>query len=234
MRDLDLTLSGGETARVCIKRHAMARRLTLRVDRRDHVARISIPKTCTRADAVRFARQHTAWIEKHLGQLPKPIALVPGARVPLLGVERQIVHAKTVPARVHDLGDALHVGGDPARVGLRVQSWLKLRARHEITQRAEAFADETRLEFARITLRDTRSRWGSCSASGGLNFSWRLVMTPPDVLDYVVAHEVAHLEHMNHGPEFWGLVEQLVPDRNAPRRWLRKQGPRLLRYCAKA
>jgi predicted metal-dependent hydrolase len=122
------------------------------------------------------------------------------------------------------------VKGDPAHLARRVRDHLRQLAARELAQRARACAERIDKKIARITVRDTKSRWGSCSASGALSFSWRLIMAPDSVIDYVVAHEVAHLVEMNHGPRFWRLVRTLVPDAAAPRAWLKRHRARLFSY----
>jgi len=127
-------------------------------------------------------------------------------------------------------GAEIRVRGDPAHLGRRVRDHLIRLARQELTRRARLCAGRIGKPIARIGVRDTRSRWGSCSSKGTLSFSWRLVLMPEAVIDYVVAHEVAHLVEMNHGPRFWQLVRSLVPDLAAPRAWLKRHRSRLFSY----
>jgi predicted metal-dependent hydrolase len=124
-------------------------------------------------------------------------------------------------------GGVLCVPGGPEQLAPRVGAWLREVARQDCVAAAERHAARLRRSFGKITMRDTRSRWGSCTSAGDLMFSWRLVLAPPDVLDYVVAHEVAHLAEMNHSPRFWRQVERLCPDYAASRQWLRRNGAAL-------
>ena len=124
----------------------------------------------------------------------------------------------------------IRVRGDPAHLARRVRDHLAALARDELARRARPLAAHVGCTIARVTVRDTRSRWGSCSASGNLSFSWRLIFAPEEVVDYVVAHEVAHLAEMNHGPRFWRLVERLAPGNAGPRAWLDRHRARLLSY----
>jgi hypothetical protein len=110
--------------------------------------------------------------------------------------------------------------------------WMKRQANLDLNARVAVHADRLDLTPARIVVRDQTTRWGSCSTSGALSFSWRLVLAPPFVLDYLAAHEVAHLGHMNHGPRFWNLVERTMPRHEEARTWLRKHGASLHRYGA--
>ncbi|MGH7048026.1 MAG: M48 family metallopeptidase, partial [Stellaceae bacterium] len=120
--------------------------------------------------------------------------------------------------------------GDPAHLARRVRDALATLARNELARRARKLAAQIGRKIAGIGVRDTRSRWGSCSSSGNLSFSWRLILAPEPVIDYVVAHEVAHLAEMNHGRRFWRLVEHLMPDHAAPRAWLDRHRAQLLAY----
>jgi predicted metal-dependent hydrolase len=151
--------------------------------------------------------------------------------VPVLGVVHRIRRdhdRAAAPVRIVD-GEIL-VRGDPAHLARRVRDHLIALAGAEIASRARRLAAQIGRDVARVTLRDTRSRWGSCSARGNLSFSWRLIFAPEPVLDYVVAHEVAHLVEMNHGQRFWKLVADLVPDNAGPRAWLKRHRTRLLSY----
>jgi hypothetical protein len=124
----------------------------------------------------------------------------------------------------------IRVRGDPAHLPRRVRDYLIGVARQEMTRRARLLADRIGRRITRVTVRDTTSRWGSCSATGCLSFSWRLILAPESVLDYVVAHEVAHLAEMNHGPRFWGLVRSMTLDHEGPRAWLNRHRSRLWAY----
>ncbi|MEL7205889.1 MAG: SprT family zinc-dependent metalloprotease, partial [Pseudomonadota bacterium] len=126
--------------------------------------------------------------------------------------------------------DRIEVPGSADRVGTRVATWLKLLARDRLIEASDRYAAELGRPYTRLSLRDTRSRWGSCSAQGRLMYSWRLILAPPEALDYVAAHEVAHLQEMNHSPAFWSIVADLCPDYETQRLWLRHEGTSLHRY----
>ena len=121
-------------------------------------------------------------------------------------------------------GDSLVLPGDPGRAGVRAVAYLKVLARDRLVAACDHHAGRLGHGFTKVSLRDTRSRWGSCTSDGGLMFSWRLIMAPPAVLDYVAAHEVAHLVEMNHSPAFWAVVARLRPDWQVQRNWLRMHG----------
>jgi hypothetical protein len=147
-----------------------------------------------------------------------------------LGQPHVIVHDPAARRGVWRDAGVIRVSGFAEHLPRRVRDFLKREARAMLTERAHDKAGRLDRPIARISLRDTRSRWGSCSSDGGLSFSWRLILAPEEVLDYVVAHEVAHLMHHDHGAKFWALVTDLTPSVDAPRQWLRAHGPELHRY----
>jgi predicted metal-dependent hydrolase len=155
---------------------------------------------------------------------------VSGAVVPLLGIDHVIRHAGGWRGATHRAAGEIRVGGEPEFVARRVRDFLITESRTELAARARTKAAILGKRVAAVTVRDTRTRWGSCASSGRLSFSWRLILTPEAVFDYVVAHEVAHLQEMNHSRRFWALVATLTPEVEAPRTWLKANGPRLLRF----
>jgi predicted metal-dependent hydrolase len=177
---------------------------------------------------LRFLLAQRGWIAARLAALPQRAPFVEGALVPVLGVPHRIRRVEDPAATIAD--GEIRVRGDPAHLPRRVRDLLIATARAELTRRARLFAARIGHRPARVGVRDPTSRWGSCSAAGSLSFSWRLILMPEPVLDYVVAHEVAHLAEMNHGPRFWRLVESLAPGSAAPRAWLRRHRSRLLSY----
>ncbi len=150
--------------------------------------------------------------------------------VPVLGVDHVIRHAAGFRGATHRGANEIRVGGEPEFVARRVRDFLIKESRDELARRAKTKASVIGKRVAAVTVRDTRSRWGSCASSGRLSFSWRLILTPEPVFDYVVAHEVAHLREMNHSARFWALVATLTPEVEVPRAWLKANGARLLRF----
>lgn len=227
----------GETFQINLKRSTTARRFTLRVRVASRDVLLTIPHRGSLAEAKSFAERNAAWIGARLRRLPERIGFNPGDCAPLRGVMHQIVHH---PARrggiwLEDaelVGEAplLCVAADAAFVPRRVLDFLKREAKREIEAAVAGHARKLDVEVRTITLRDTRSRWGSCSASGRLSFSWRLIMAPPFVLDYLAAHEVAHLAHMNHSPAFWRAVACLSNETALAEAWLKAHGSRLLQF----
>ncbi|GAB4382923.1 M48 family metallopeptidase [Albidovulum sp.] len=220
-------LPGEPPVSVSLRRTAAARRFSLRVSRLDGQVTLTMPARAREADALDFLHARGPWLRGVLaGLVPvEPVAI--GTRLPVEGRERVVTAA---PVRAATLeAERLLVPASGA-AGPRVAALLKLLARQRLAAESEAFARRIGRGVARLSLRDTRSRWGSCSASGGLMYSWRLIMAPPEVLRYVAAHEVAHLRRMDHSPAFWDLVGQLMPDHAAHRAWLRRNGALLHRF----
>jgi predicted metal-dependent hydrolase len=218
-------------AAVSIRVSPRARRVGLRIDATERKVEVILPRGVAVKTGLRFLEAKRDWVAARLEALPQPVPFVEGAPVPLLGVVHRIrreLDPATPPVRIVDR--EIRVRGDPAYLARRVRDHLIALAGAEIASRARRLAAQIGRDVARVTLRDTRSRWGSCSARGNLSFSWRLILAPEPVLDYVVAHEVAHLIEMNHGPRFWQLVARLVPDSAGPRAWLKQHRVRLLSY----
>lgn len=223
-----------------------ARRIIVRVDLTAGSVQVTSPSRRGMAKALEFAREQRQWIADRLEDVPPPIPFTHGAAIPYRGREHIIRHVSRRRAEEEFLGPVwrrraadtvtgqpeICVTGHSSFVQRRVTDWLKAQARDELCDRALAYAETFDVRPARITLRDQTSRWGSCSASRALSFSWRLIMAPPHVLDYVAAHEVAHLRHMNHGPRFWALVESAIPNYESAKLWLEVNGPGLHRFGA--
>jgi len=220
---------GGDSVTVALRRSARASRLSLRVDPAVGPLLV-LPPRARLADAERFLFHHRVWLAERLARLPRPVALEAGAKLPLLGVEHEIRHAPEAKRGVWAENGQLHVSGRAEHLPRRVGEFLKAEAKRRIYPLAFALAARLDRTPARVTVRDTRSRWGSCSSRGDLSFSWRLVLAPESVLAYVVAHEVAHLAEMNHSPAFWALVAQLAGDPAPAKGWLKTHGAKLHRY----
>ncbi len=218
-------------APVSIRVNPRARRLVLRIDAASRQVELVLPKGVAAEHGIKFLAAQRGWIAAHLLALPIPVPFAEGAIVPVFGVPHRIRREGDPAAPpVAILGGEIRVRGDPAHLARRVRDHLVRLAREDLTRRARLCAARIGRPLARVGVRDTKSRWGSCSAKGALSFSWRLVLTPEAVIDYVVAHEVAHLAEMNHGPRFWRLVQSLNPDCAMPRAWLKRHRGRLFSY----
>jgi predicted metal-dependent hydrolase len=168
-------------------------------------------------------------VADRLAALPEAVSLTDGATVPICGVPYRIRHVPAERGGAFLLEHELQVTGAAEFLPRRVRDFLRQEARRRLGGLVVAKAALIGITPKRVTIKDTTSRWGSCAPDRSLALSWRLVMAPPFVQDYVVAHEVAHLRQMNHGPKFWSLVDELTPHAKAAIPWLRTQGSRLLR-----
>lgn len=222
----------GRAVEVSVKLNPRARRLIVKVHPTSGEVSVVAPSKRALDRAMEFARGETDWIARQLARVPARVKLVCGARFPLRGKEHAILREEKGHTRLSEDEAVLRVTGRAEHTARRVVDFLKRLARQELEARAVDYAARLGLKPRRVTIRDTASRWGSCSSTRSLSFSWRLIMAPPAVLDYVVAHEVAHLREMNHGPRFWLLVRELVGDVKRPQAWLRQHGVMLHRYGA--
>ncbi|EKE71516.1 M48 family metallopeptidase [Oceanibaculum indicum] len=235
---MQLSVGRDRTVSVTVRRSARAQRLILRLDQTGKVTLV-LPPGVREAEAQAFLKAHTGWLESRLAKVPEKLAFAPGASVPYRGVEHRIRHRATgdrmgrrgvVWLETPADGPELHIAGPEEHLPRRLTDWLKAEARRELAARSRLYAARLGRPIGRVTVRDTRSRWGSCSSKGDLSFCWRLILAPDFVIDYVVAHEAAHLVEMNHSVRFWRLVDQLQVDRQRAQRWLKAHGPRLHRY----
>jgi len=226
----EMLLIADRAVPLAVRRSARARRITLRIDDTTGSVVLTLPKRVSLSEGLAFADEKQRWIERRLDSLPPRVTFEPNAQIPVLGRKCRVAWTPGAPRAARLDGAVIRVGGERGLVGRRLETWLKRHAREEIGGRVEVMCRTIRARFGRVSIRDTRSRWGSASVDGNLSFSWRLVMAPEWVLDYVVAHEVAHLKHMNHGPKFWAVVDKLVDDPERAKRWLRAHGSGLHRY----
>jgi predicted metal-dependent hydrolase len=221
-----------------VRRHPAARRMTLRVSRTRHAVIMTVPMRCNLAEAGSFVTNHIDWVRQHLGSVPSPVPFADGETIPLRGTPHVLRFTGTRDDRflVRVTPDAnggvpsIVVSGPPQHASRLLANWLIENARRDLDQRVLFHAKKLGVRPKRIALRDPSSRWGSCSTTRVLSFSWRLVLAPPYVLDYVAAHEVAHLAEMNHGSRFWSLVASTVDRMEEARQWLRIRGMDLHRY----
>ena len=230
-----LVKHGSQIYSVRLRRHRRARRYTLRIHPSDREAILTMPPRGTLADARDFAQRHGAWIAARLGRLPKAAPFQPGTIVPLRGVAHRIVHRAGLRGTVWTEGDSrgerlLCVAGESEHVSRRITDYLKRQAKRDLEVACLHYAEKLGVTFKRISIRDQASRWGSCSTSGMLSFSWRLVLARRYVLDYLAAHEVAHLVEMNHSPRFWRVLRKVCPEMERAKAWLDVHGTDLHRY----
>ena len=211
------------------RRSARARRVSLRIDAAEGAVVVTLPSRVGRKQGLELLSEHAGWVMQRLAALAPERPFAAGAHVPIGGVEHVIRHSPSHRGGAFLEDGALVVTGDAQFVSRRVRDFLRAEALRRIGLAMRPHADALGVAARAVRLKDTRSRWGSCAADRTLAFSWRLVLAPDWVLDYVVAHEVAHLREMNHSARFWALVEQRTPHRKAASEWLRKHGAALLR-----
>jgi predicted metal-dependent hydrolase len=241
-----------------LRRSPRAKRFSLKVSHTERAAILTLPNRGRVEDANAFLPRHADWLKRQLERLPEPVPFVDGAIVPLRGELHRIKFAGPQRysrvvwnessadrgAPVVNVGDwrnlsclradaripSLYVSGEREHAARRFHDWLRAEVRRDLAVSVETHAKTLACEPKRIAIRDQATRWGSCSTSGTLSFSWRLIFAPPFVLDYVAAHEVAHLREMNHGPRFWRLLRDTVPGMHKARSWLKANGAELHRF----
>ena len=225
----------GAVYAVRLRRHALARRYTLRIHAASRDVVLTMPPRGSVKAARAFAHKHGGWIAARLGRLPRPAPFTDGTRLPLRGLEHRIVHRPgargTVwPETAADGERLLCVAGAAAHLPRRIADFLKREAKRDLETASRRAAGALAVSIKRVSVRDQASRWGSCSTTGVLSYSWRLILAPPFVLEYLAAHEVAHLLEMNHSRKFWRLVEGIYPRMGEAKAWLDAHGADLHRY----
>jgi len=223
----------GRPVAVTVRLNPRATRLIVKVHPSTGEVSVVAPSRRSLDSAMAFARSESSWIARRLEHVPEPVDLEPGAFIPFRG-ETHVIHAAArgrTPVWIDRGARVISVSGQSEHAPRRVLDFLKREARRVLDGRVGEYSARIGVAPKRITVRDTASRWGSCSTTRAISFSWRLILAPAFVLDYVVAHEVAHLRHMNHGTRFWAVVRELVGDVEKPQAWLSKNGPLLHRYA---
>ncbi len=220
---------GGRMIPLVVRRNRQARRVVLRIDIEAGGIALTLPGRTALAEGLALAHERADWVLRCLDKLPAHVPFADGVTLPVLGQDTTIRHAPQTRHGVQRIGAELFVSGSLEHLPRRVADWLKREAKREIATRAQPMAERIERTIAALAVRDTRSRWGSCTPDGKLSFCWRLILTPEWVLDYVVAHEVAHLAHLNHGPKFWTTVKSLGVKPDQARAWLNVHAERLQR-----
>jgi len=211
--------------------HAQSRRYKLIFDGARGELRLTLPRRANAARALKWASEQQDWLVAQVGKADAPVLVAPGTTVPLFGTARRIDWMPDAPRAVRLVDDVLVVGGPAETVGRRIERWLKAEALAIMERESRDIAERAGLRVGRVGVGDPRSRWGSCTHDGDLRYSWRLVMAPEHVRRATVAHEVAHLQHMDHSPAFHALVDRLHDgDVGMARAWLRREGRGLHRY----
>jgi len=220
------------TIPLTVRRNRAARRISLRIDVPRRGAVLTLPARAGLAAGLDFVAEKAIWLRNAYARLPAPLPFAPGAAIPYLGRPHRIEHRPLEKGGVwresDGAGDLIVVTGAAEHLPRRLGDWLKREALALLDLRTRTKAAEAGRAVGRVFVRDTRSRWGSCARDGRIHYSWRLIFAPEFVLDYVVAHEVAHLIYMSHGPRFRATVDRLTPHRAGAEAWLRVHGPGLL------
>lgn len=221
-------IPGNPPIEVILRHSTRARRISLRVSRLDGRVTLTLPKGVREAEALDFARQKQDWLRHQIARQPDQVQVGIGVELPFEGRPLLVTHGA---GRKVDIAQGeLRVPGSVDRSAARLQGWLKEMARDRLTAASDRYAARLGKSYSRITMRDTRSRWGSCSSAGALMYSWRLILAPATVLEYVAAHEVAHLKEMNHSSAFWDTVDDIHGPCTEQRKWLRDNSEFLHRY----
>src|SRR5665647_276249 len=225
----------GEVYPVQLRRNRLARRYTLRIHSATREVVLTLPPRGSLKQAREFAQRHGAWIAARLKRLPQPVPFADGTILPLRGVEHRIAHRPHARGTVWtETGSTeaciICVAGAAPHIPRRIRDYLKREAKRELEIASRQAALMLGVSLKRVSVRDQTSRWGSCSTTGVLSYSWRLILAPPFVLDYLAAHEAAHLVEMNHSRAFWRQVERVCPDFKKAKAWLDANGADLHRY----
>jgi len=222
-------LIGEENIPIVIRKHPRSRRMVIRYQPLKQQVSLTLPRYVSIRQGLRFVEEKRAWIERQLHEEARPVPFSDGQIIPVQGKDYILTHRAGRGLVTID-SDRIIVPGEVDFLARRVREWLKRRAREEIVPLAEQKAAAIGKRLKKISLRDTSSRWGSCSHDGNLSFSWRLILAPAGVLDYLVCHEVAHLAEHNHSTAFWAIVERLCPTYESAQKWLKTHGQRLYAY----
>ncbi|PZU84192.1 MAG: hypothetical protein DI528_15015 [Shinella sp.] len=221
----------GREMPLTIRRNARATRITLRIEPGGRALKMTVPPGLKEREIADFLDRHQGWLKAKLSRYSDSPPIADGGEISLRGVPHRIIHSGHLrgltEALDSEIGPVLSVSGMEEHLGRRVATFLKKEARSDLEALVSTYAKRVGRPVKSLTMKDTRSRWGSCSWDGNLSFSWRIVMAPPPVIDYLAAHEVAHLREMNHGPAFWALCRELCPHMEEAKAWLKRHGARL-------
>ncbi|MEX3010876.1 M48 family metallopeptidase [Hoeflea sp. TYP-13] len=229
-RGRDIAVAGRRLP-LTIRENARATRLTLRIEPGGKALKMSVPVGISEQEIDRFLHRHHGWLATKLSKLPKANCVEEGGYVSLRGKPHRIERTgklRGVTEAIEIDGEAvLLVGGAAEHLGRRIADYMKKQARADLELAVARHTEKLGQPAAGLRVKDTKSRWGSCTSDGRLSFSWRIVMAPENVIDYLAAHEVAHLREMNHGPKFWALCKQLCPGTDEAKSWLKRNGSSL-------
>lgn len=206
------------------------RKLTLKIDEKERIPVLSVPRFCSRKHAIEFVNEHLDWIVQSLNKLPEIHHFDDGEQFLLFGQNVTVKHCPEARRGVWLENGELCVSGAAEFVHRRVKDYIKKRAQEEFYARSQKLAAQIGCKLIGVSIKDTKSRWGSCSAFNHINYSWRIALAPDFVIDYLLAHEVSHLKHLNHSDEFWACVATLCPEWSKGQIWLKHYGKSLYMY----
>lgn len=207
-----------------------AKRMTLRIDSKEHLPVLTIPERCSAKKAVAFAKEHQDWIERSLARLPQTKKFEDGEQISLFGQNISICHNPKLRGGTFLDNNILNVSGDAEFLHRRVKDYIKEQAKTEFYKRSKLLAEKLGCPLHDVSIKDTKSRWGSCSSLHNINYNWRIALAPENVINYLMAHEVAHLKHQDHSRAFWRCVRELYPEAETGKVWLRLHSKELYLY----
>ena len=214
---------------VKVKKSVLAKKLVLRIDEKSHMPILTIPKCCSQKQALNFLKEHEDWIVNMMARLPQRCDFADGDEISFLGKRYIITYDIKHKGTCFD-DDLLKVGGDKVFLHRRVKDFFKDKASDKLADMTLDIANKIGVKVASVSIKDTKSRWGSCSTKGNINYNWRIVFAPINVIEYLVCHEVCHLAHPNHSKDFWNEVKNVCPNYEEGRRWLKIKGKDLYKY----
>lgn len=206
------------------------RKLILRIDSKERIPVLSIPKFCSQRRAVKFVNENMDWIMRSLAKLPEIKKFTDGEAFSLFGQEVIVTHRPQEKGGVWLEGNLLCVSGEKEFLHRRIKDYIRRRAADEFYMKSKALAEKIGCKLNGVVIKDTKSRWGSCSSLNNINYSWRIALAPDFVIDYLMAHEVSHLKHQDHSEDFWKCVSSLCPEWSRGNSWLRRNGKALYAY----
>jgi predicted metal-dependent hydrolase len=232
--DPKIILIGERQVQINFRINARAKRMILRLSKDNAGVIVTLPKRVTQTQALGFVEKSIPWIAKQLESRTPAAAVRDGSTIPLRGVPHLVrsTRGRRGLITIDPNAAVIHVPGDATHMARRLKDWLKKLAKTELSEASAKYARAMDVTIGKISIRDQQSRWGSCSPAGDLSYSWRLILAPSHILDYVAAHEVAHRQHMNHGPKFWRLVLTHCPNAPAAKQWFKQHGSSLHQFKA--
>ncbi len=206
------------------------KRLTLRIDTKNAQAILTMPRLCSKKKAYEFVLSKQDWIIEHLSKIPKAKDFENNETISLFGKNVKITHINNSRKATYLENNMLYVGGDIVFLHRRVKDFIKKEAKNEFFKLSQEMAKKINCKVANVQIKDTKSRWGSCSSLNNINYSWRIALAPEYTIKYLIAHEVAHLKHKNHSYSFWRCVKELYVDATLGKNWLKTNGNQLFLY----